>query len=205
MKKTYFTDSEYRLLLSALAREEKICRQVDEETGNEPVLANMVRSVKRKIADTQYNKIPEVTLCDLTAQSISSLGYLLLRGAISSKVHAEDVLEELTCFINKLSMVLKKDSAKKAVGNILKEELAEGTYLDDIRNSLKKREIFQEHEISAERETELIARQVFRLIGDYISEVLACDESDAYTVATLYEELAGDILNRKEQEVGHNG
>lgn len=52
----YFTDTEYRLLLSALSREHKVCakimRESDKEDGVD--LLKEMYSIERKIKDIQY-------------------------------------------------------------------------------------------------------------------------------------------------------
>lgn len=51
---TYFTDSEYRILLSAMSREEKVCKKVDSESDErEPKLQNICRSINRKLHQLQ--------------------------------------------------------------------------------------------------------------------------------------------------------
>ena len=58
---TYFTDTEYRLLLSALSREMKVCKEVDKEIYNKGLekegticLEQHMRSIERKIRKVQY-------------------------------------------------------------------------------------------------------------------------------------------------------
>ena len=56
-----FTDSEYRLLLSALSRERKICREIDlVERGkvhsDAIKLVPLIDSIEKKIKKIQYNK-----------------------------------------------------------------------------------------------------------------------------------------------------
>lgn len=53
--KTYFTDQEYRILLSALSRERKVCAKIDEKDGNF-VLTNLCDSIEEKIQNIQYQK-----------------------------------------------------------------------------------------------------------------------------------------------------
>ena len=59
---TFFTDEEYRILLSALSREEKICKIIDENakarnSENDTIrLLPIVRSLKRKLQEINYNK-----------------------------------------------------------------------------------------------------------------------------------------------------
>ena len=59
---TFFTDEEYRILLSALSREEKICKIIDENTkagepDNEAIrLLPILRSLKRKLHGMNYKK-----------------------------------------------------------------------------------------------------------------------------------------------------
>lgn len=52
-----FTDKEHRILLSAMSREEKICKQVDKESNREPYeqsLQAICYSINRKIHDIQH-------------------------------------------------------------------------------------------------------------------------------------------------------
>lgn len=52
-----FTDKEYRILLAALGREKKICKQVDKELIHEPcenTLVDICKSIERKIHDAHY-------------------------------------------------------------------------------------------------------------------------------------------------------
>lgn len=57
---TFFTDEEYRILLSALSREEKICKIIDENakagnSENDTIrLLPIVRALKRKLHDINY-------------------------------------------------------------------------------------------------------------------------------------------------------
>lgn len=51
----YFTDSEYRLLLAALAREKEVCKQVNKESDGVLDLNEEMRSLEKKIIDVQYN------------------------------------------------------------------------------------------------------------------------------------------------------
>lgn len=57
---TYFTDTEYRLLLSALSREMKVCKEVDKEcSAREPYetsLEDHMKSIERKIIKVQYGE-----------------------------------------------------------------------------------------------------------------------------------------------------
>lgn len=45
---TPFTDMEYRILLAAVGREEKICQRIDQEQGHN-VLTSVIRSIYRKL------------------------------------------------------------------------------------------------------------------------------------------------------------
>lgn len=52
-----FSDTEHRILLSAMEREMKICKQVDSELYREPYeisLVDVCRSINRKIHDIQH-------------------------------------------------------------------------------------------------------------------------------------------------------
>lgn len=52
-----FTDEEYRILLTAMGREKKICKQVDKELVPEPgqdTLVDICKSIERKLHDAQY-------------------------------------------------------------------------------------------------------------------------------------------------------
>lgn len=56
-----FTDAEYRILLSALSRERKVCEDIDslcEEKNITDVieLVPIIRSIEKKIEKIQYNK-----------------------------------------------------------------------------------------------------------------------------------------------------
>ena len=53
----YFSDEEYRILLSALAREREVCKKVDRDCGGEPRLLRIVESIERKIAKMQYSEV----------------------------------------------------------------------------------------------------------------------------------------------------
>lgn len=57
MKPTYFSDPEYRLLLSALNRERKICEVVNKECKGKNDLILMMNNIQRKIQDIQYGKV----------------------------------------------------------------------------------------------------------------------------------------------------
>lgn len=50
----YFTDDEYRILLSALSRERQVCEKVDAECGGEKNLSMIMDSIERKIKTIQY-------------------------------------------------------------------------------------------------------------------------------------------------------
>nr|DAQ13410.1 MAG TPA: hypothetical protein [Caudoviricetes sp.] len=52
---TYFTDEEYRLVLSALSREKKVCEDVDRKLGGECKLSILMRNVEDKIKYMQYH------------------------------------------------------------------------------------------------------------------------------------------------------
>lgn len=52
----YFTDDEYRILLSALRREDEVCRKVDQDCGGDHKLIRIMTSIKRKIRRIQYEK-----------------------------------------------------------------------------------------------------------------------------------------------------
>lgn len=53
---TYFTDSEYRILLKALSREREVCEKVDMDCGEEHKLIRIMNSIEKKIKDIQYGK-----------------------------------------------------------------------------------------------------------------------------------------------------
>lgn len=53
----YFSDEEYRILLSALAREREVCKKVDRDCGGEPRLLRIMESIERKIAKMQYSEV----------------------------------------------------------------------------------------------------------------------------------------------------
>lgn len=52
----YFTDDEYRILLSALRREDEVCKRVDKDCGDGHKLIKIMTSIKRKIRRLQYEK-----------------------------------------------------------------------------------------------------------------------------------------------------
>lgn len=55
-KNTYFTDEEYRLVLSALGREREVCKKVDAEFSEKHHrLSDLMDSIERKIKDIQYD------------------------------------------------------------------------------------------------------------------------------------------------------
>ena len=58
-KVTYFTDEEYRILLSALNRERKVCEKVDEDCGHEHKLMRIMDSIDRKIKEIQYKRVEQ--------------------------------------------------------------------------------------------------------------------------------------------------
>lgn len=51
-----FTDSEHRILLSALTRERKVCEELDQESSNQSSmpLVPLVDSIEKKISKMQY-------------------------------------------------------------------------------------------------------------------------------------------------------
>ena len=51
---TYFTDEEYRILLSALSHERKVCKKVQEEGEGEIDLIRVMDSLELKIRNIQY-------------------------------------------------------------------------------------------------------------------------------------------------------
>lgn len=52
----YFTDDEYRILLSALFRERQICKKVDAECKGKKNLTMIMDSIERKIKAVQYKE-----------------------------------------------------------------------------------------------------------------------------------------------------
>lgn len=52
----YFTDDEYRILLSALSRERQVCEKVDIECEGEKNLTMIMDSIERKINTVQYKE-----------------------------------------------------------------------------------------------------------------------------------------------------
>lgn len=52
----YFTDSEYRILLAAIDRESKVCREND-EANKDYRLSRIITAIRRKIRRVQYEKI----------------------------------------------------------------------------------------------------------------------------------------------------
>ena len=59
-QKSFFTDEEYRILLSALGRERKVCEQIAAK-DNEMVLLRIMNSIENKIKLIQY---PDKTKCN---------------------------------------------------------------------------------------------------------------------------------------------
>ena len=53
----YFSDEEYRILLSALGREKEVCKKVDRDCGGEPKLLHIMESIERKVAKMQYSEV----------------------------------------------------------------------------------------------------------------------------------------------------
>ena len=56
----FFTDSEYRILLSALSRERKVCEDMDSLFAEKNItdvveLVPIIRSIEKKIKKIQYN------------------------------------------------------------------------------------------------------------------------------------------------------
>lgn len=52
----YFTDDEYRILLSALSRERQVCEKVDNECEGNKNLIMIMDSIERKIKAVQYKR-----------------------------------------------------------------------------------------------------------------------------------------------------
>lgn len=52
----YFTDDEYRILLSALSRERKVCEKIDNECEGNKNLTMIMDSIERKIKTVQYKE-----------------------------------------------------------------------------------------------------------------------------------------------------
>lgn len=52
----YFTDDEYRILLSALFRERQICKKVDAECKGKKNLTMIMDNIERKIKAIQYKE-----------------------------------------------------------------------------------------------------------------------------------------------------
>ena len=52
----YFTDDEYRILLSALSRERQVCEKVDNECDGDKNLTMIMDSIERKIKAIQYKQ-----------------------------------------------------------------------------------------------------------------------------------------------------
>lgn len=53
---TYFTDEEYRILLSALTKERKLCKEVDERFKHGVPLVPIIDSIERKLNAIQYKR-----------------------------------------------------------------------------------------------------------------------------------------------------
>ena len=58
----YFSDEEYRILLSALGREKEVCKKVDRDCGGEPRLLRIMESIERKVAKLQYSKLTSIDI-----------------------------------------------------------------------------------------------------------------------------------------------
>ena len=56
IKNTFFTDPEYRLLLSALGRERKVCEGLNVGPYGAPVLMEAMSSIEKKIHDLNYTR-----------------------------------------------------------------------------------------------------------------------------------------------------
>ena len=56
----YFTDEEYRILLSALSRERKLCEEVDEGFEHGIPLVPIVDSIERKIKAIQHKQKEQI-------------------------------------------------------------------------------------------------------------------------------------------------
>ncbi len=56
IKNTFFTDPEYRLMLSALSRERKVCESLDVGACGAPVLMQAISSIEKKIHDLNYTR-----------------------------------------------------------------------------------------------------------------------------------------------------
>lgn len=54
--KTYFSDSEYRILLAALGRERKLCEKIEKEFTGIVSLTEIMNSIDKKIRRIQYGK-----------------------------------------------------------------------------------------------------------------------------------------------------
>lgn len=52
---TYFSDSEYRLLFSALARERKVCEMVDKDCVEEHKQIRIMNNLEKKIRHIQHD------------------------------------------------------------------------------------------------------------------------------------------------------
>lgn len=52
--KDYFSDEEYRILLSALVRERKVCEKVDKDCGDNHKLIHIMNGIEKKIYNLQY-------------------------------------------------------------------------------------------------------------------------------------------------------
>lgn len=54
--KNYFSDEEYRIILSALGRERKVCERVDKDCSEKHKLIHIMNSIEKKIHNLQYGK-----------------------------------------------------------------------------------------------------------------------------------------------------
>ena len=56
----YFTDEEYRILLSALSRERKLCEEVEKRFEHGILLVPIVDNIERKIKAIQYKQKEQI-------------------------------------------------------------------------------------------------------------------------------------------------
>lgn len=188
MNNAYFTDSEYHILLSALDREEKINKKLTSKT---------LKSLKRKLTDIQSDRVEE-NFASLGRDAVDSVGYCILHGAIWEHVYPEEIISEIYDFCTLMGHSLVDEDVKAAYRKILQKELAEGIYLDRVRNNIFVINTENFDTINETENSEIFYDTVATVFGKkicrYLTEVVECYEDDANKISDLYKELAKEIL-----------
>ena len=188
MSNAYFTDAEYHILLSALDREEKIDRKLTPKT---------LKSLKRKIADIQSDCV-EKNFASLGRNAVDSVGYCVLYGAILEHVYPEEIISEICDFCTLMGHSLVDEDVKAAYKKVLRKELAEGIYLDRVRNNIFVVNTENFDTINERENSEVFYDTVATVFGKkicrYLTEVVECYEDDANKISDLYKQLAKEIL-----------